>query len=110
MTLTGDYRDAFVNEGYTAMTGTGTNYSTGCLGSYDPTHPIMEGVTNVCDYYRLANPSLTEGSSTVAQWTDGSIFVAVKDDQTVVSIGGYVGDSYHGAARCRTCCIMPSFG
>ena len=43
----------------------------------------MEGITNVCDYYRLANPSLTSGSTTIAQWTDGSIFVAAKDDQTV---------------------------
>ena len=57
----------FVNEGYTAMTGSGTNYSTGCLGTYDPTHPIFEGVTNVCDYYRLANTSLTSGSTTIAQ-------------------------------------------
>ena len=92
----------FVNEGYTAMTGTGTNYSTSCLGTYDPTHPIMEGVTNVCDYYRLANPALTSGSSTDRQWSDGSIFVAVKDDNTVVGIGGYAGDSCNGAARCLT--------
>ena len=49
----------FENEGYTAMTGSGTNYSTGYLGTYDPTHPVMEGVTNVNDYYRLANPKLT---------------------------------------------------
>ena len=84
----------FVNEGYTAMTGSGTNYSTSCLGTYDPTHPIMEGISSVCDYYRLANPSLTSGSTTIAKWSDNSIFVAVKDDNTVVSIGGYVGDSY----------------
>ena len=77
------------------MTGTGTNYSTSCLGTYDPGHPIMEGISNVCDYYRLANSSLTSGSSTIAQWSDGSICVAAKDDQTVVSIGGYVGDSYN---------------
>jgi len=62
------------------MTGSGTNYSTSCLGTFDPNHPIMEGVTNVCDYYRLANPSLTAGSTTVAQWGDGTIFVALKDD------------------------------
>jgi hypothetical protein len=85
----------FINEGYSALTGTGTNYSTSCLGSFDPTHPIMDGISNVCDYYRLANPSLTSGSTTVAQWSDGSIFVAVKDDKSCVSIGGYVGDSYN---------------
>jgi hypothetical protein len=78
----------FINEGYTAMTGSGTNYSTGCLGTYDADHPIMEGITNVCDYYRLANTSLTSGSTTIAKWTDNSIFVAVKDDNTVVSMGG----------------------
>jgi hypothetical protein len=84
----------FISGGYSAMTGTGTNYSTGCLGNFDPTHPIMEGITDVCDYYRLASPVLTSGSTQIAEWSDGSIFVAVKDDKSVVSIGGYVGDSY----------------
>ena len=43
----------------------------------DPGHPIMEGISSVCDYYRLANsiPD-TLGSSTIAQWSDGSICVA----------------------------------
>ena len=81
----------FMSENYTAMNGTGILYSTSCLGTYDPTHPIMQGVTNVCDLYRLAGTYLTPDSTAVAYWQDGQIFVAAKDNRTVVSIAGYVG-------------------
>ncbi len=81
----------FMSEGYTAINGTSIIYGTSCLGSYDPSHPIMQGVTNVCDLYRLSGTYLTPGSTAVAYWQDGQIFVAAKDDRTVVSIAGYVG-------------------
>jgi len=84
----------FMSEGYTAINGTSIIYDTSCLGTYDPTHPIMEGVTNVCDLYRLAGTYLTPDSTEVARWQDGELFVAVKDDRTVVSIAGYVGYYY----------------
>ncbi len=89
----------FVNENYTAMKGTGTYYGTTCLGSYDAGHPIMEGVTNVCDYYTLNGTTLTSGSTDVADWSSGNKFVAAKDDQTVVTIGGYVGDVYQWSGQ-----------
>ncbi|MGC9025467.1 MAG: PKD domain-containing protein, partial [Chloroflexia bacterium] len=81
----------FMSEGYTAMNGTGILYSTSCLGTYDPSHPIMQGVTNVCDLYRLDGTYLTPDSTAVAYWQDGRLFVAAKDNRTVVSIAGYVG-------------------
>jgi hypothetical protein len=81
----------FMSEGYTAMNGTSTIYGEACLGAYDPGHPIMAGVTAVCDSYRLAGTYLTAGSHEVAQWADGQLFVAAKDDGSAVSIAGYVG-------------------
>ena len=85
------YQGRFRTEGYTAMTVSGTSYATSCLGSYDPGHPIMDGVTDVCDLYRGYGTALTAGSTEVARWQDNELFVAVKDDQTVVTINGYVG-------------------
>jgi hypothetical protein len=84
----------FMNEGYTAVKGTGTTYSTSCLGTYDAAHPVMNGITTVCDYYRLDGTYLTAGSTAVAYWTDGLIFVGVKDTIPVVSISGYPGFYY----------------
>ncbi|HOT91991.1 MAG TPA: PKD domain-containing protein, partial [Anaerolineae bacterium] len=83
----------FVSAGYTAMTHSATLYSTACLGAFDPAHPIMDGITNVCDYYRIGSAALTPGASAVAWWSDGYLFVAAKDDRSVVSINAYVG--YH---------------
>jgi subtilisin family serine protease len=62
----------FMNENYTAMNGTNILFSTSCLGTYDPGHPIMDGVTNVCDLYRLSGTYLTPGSTAVANWQDGA--------------------------------------
>jgi subtilisin family serine protease len=88
------YMGRFRFEGYTAMTGTGTIYSNSCLGTFDDTHPIMEGVSNVCDLYRQGGTVLTAGSYEVALWQDGQIFVAAKDDGSVVTINAYPGIYY----------------
>ena len=64
-----------------------------CLGTYVTTHPIMTtptAITDVCDSYRIAT-TLASDSSTVAWWDDGTIFVAVKNDRTVVAVNGYPG-------------------
>ncbi len=84
----------FMSENYTAMNGTSLSFATICLGTYNAGHPIMAGVTNVCEYYRMTGTYLTAGSSDIAQWADGLLFVAAKDNQTVVSINGYVGYNY----------------
>jgi hypothetical protein len=81
----------FMDEGYSAMDGSTLDYSNICLGIYDSLHPIMEGVTNVCDNYHVQGTSLTMNAHEVAQWADGNLFVAAKDDRSVVSINGYVG-------------------
>ena len=87
----------FVDESYVAMWGT-TGYVHGCLGTFDPLHPIMAGVSAVCDSNGAIGPSLTAGSSEVARWEGGELFVAAKDNRTVVSINAYYGiyDSWTG--------------
>jgi len=81
----------FMDEGYTAMDGGLVYFGSTCLGSYDPQDPIMAGVTQVCDSVPLADTYLTPGSRAVAWWLGELLFVAVKDDRTVVTIAGYVG-------------------
>ena len=73
------------------MTTATYSFATECLGAYDPAHPIMAGVTNVCEFYRATGTALTAGSSAVASWAGGELFVAVKDNATVATINGYVG-------------------
>ncbi len=84
-------RGRFFDENYTAMKGGWDVWNEACLGSYDAWHPFMEGITEVCDYYRLGGTSLTPGSTAVAYWSDGEILAAAKDNRTVVSLGTYVG-------------------
>jgi PKD repeat protein len=84
----------FMTENYTAVNGGNILFGTSCLGTYDPTHPIMSDptpITNVCDTYRLSGTYLTPGSTAIAMWQDGEIFVGAKDDRSVVSIIGYPG-------------------
>ena len=73
-----------------------TSGGTKCFNNTS-THPIMAGVTLVCDTatYGL---TATDGSSVIANWYEnefGSLpFVAAKDDHSVVSINAYVGYLY----------------
>ena len=88
----------FIDENYTAMQGGSWSAGYSCLGAFDPGHPIMSGVTNACDSWRILSTTLTAGSSVVSYWADGLILVAVKDDYSVVSINSYPGynSSYTG--------------
>ncbi len=88
------YQGRFRSEGYSAMTIYYIGYVDSCLGDFDPSHPIMNGISDVCDVYRGKGSALTAGSSAVARWQDGELFVAVKDDRSVATINGYVGIYY----------------
>ncbi len=81
----------FRAEQYSAMSCGGCIYTTASLGTFNPTHPIMQGVTAASDLYRAGGTALTPGSTEVARWSDGNIFVAAKDDGTVVTINAYAG-------------------
>ncbi len=62
------------------------------LGSYDPDHPIMAGVTSV--YSNLqAHSALSSGATLVASWDDGWPFVATKGER-VVGVTGTVANYY----------------
>jgi uncharacterized repeat protein (TIGR01451 family) len=86
------YQGRFLNENYTAIKGASTSYLIQCLGINTASNPVMNGVTNVCDYYRLTGTQLTPGSAALAFWEDGEIFVGVK--HRVVTIAAYPGYSY----------------
>jgi len=67
-------------------------YQTKCLGEYDPAHPIMEGVTTVCDLYS-STVSVVNNGELVASYEDGTPFVGVSPDVNVVCVNGYIGDA-----------------
>jgi hypothetical protein len=111
------YLGRFRAEGYSAMTLSGTSYVTSCLGNYDPTDPPYGGHRSrkcVRPLPRLWH-ALTADSHEVARWQDDELFVAAKDDDSVVSISGYVGiyyqwtgqmaDVLHNAILWLPCCF-----
>ncbi|MFH0816315.1 MAG: DUF2341 domain-containing protein [Methanobacteriota archaeon] len=71
------------------------HYSTSSLGTYDASHPLMQGVTTASDYYR-DYVSLATGATLVASWDDGEEFVAVKGN--IIGINSHMGSasSYGG--------------
>lgn len=85
----------FFNENYMAINTTLNSWGiNSCLGSYSSGHPIMAGISNVCDDYRTSNTFLTPGSSEVASWADSELFIAEKDNLSAVTINAYVGIYY----------------
>jgi hypothetical protein len=52
-------------------------YTTANLGTYDSSHPIMQGVTAVSEYYR-DDVTLATDAVQIAAWDDGVPFVATK--------------------------------
>jgi subtilisin family serine protease len=68
-----------------------TQYQFRNLGEYDPSDPLMEGVTEVSDLY-LASVSMVNNGTLVASWDDGTPFVAYNPDLPVIGINAYVGD------------------
>ncbi len=87
----------FMDEGYSAF-GLGVGpIGSGSLGIFDPSHPIMEGVTSV-NGDLLATAPLTAGAQLVAAWDFGEAFVATQGDQVagvnifVAETGYWTGD------------------
>jgi hypothetical protein len=81
----------FVDEDYMPMNGYDSAYYEHCLGMYDQYHPIMKGITHVCDWPLRRYTYLTPGSTAVANWDNGEIFVAIKDNMSAVGINMYAG-------------------
>jgi hypothetical protein len=68
-----------------------TSYMDKSLGDFDPSHPIMEGVTTVSEYFSAAVSMDNEGTL-VASFTDGTPFVGVREEGSVACVNGYIGD------------------
>jgi hypothetical protein len=60
-------------------------YAWADLGSYNSSHPIMEGVTAISGYYR-DNVTLTAGAELVAEWNDTAPFVAIKGNVVGITL------------------------
>ncbi len=81
--------------GYTPFTYPATiNFANANLGTYDPSHPLMQGVTTLSAYFRETS-SLTAGATQVAAWDDNTPAIAVKTTggHTAVAINAYLGDN-----------------
>src|SRR4030065_2370116 len=65
----------FMSQTYTAINGGSFVFATTCLGTFDAGHPIMAGVTGVCEYFPLAGTYLTAGSSGIDRWGGNELFV-----------------------------------
>src|SRR3989454_2493461 len=59
----------------------GAKYVQGDLGRvYVPDHQILEGVATVTASYRQPIFSVNPGATRIADWTDGTVFAATKED------------------------------
>jgi len=76
------------NEGYSPFTYSTVNqFGSFTLGTHDPSHPLMQGVTDLSTNFRH-NLSLDPGATQVAAWTDSVPLVAFKDN--VVGLNAYI--------------------
>jgi PKD repeat protein/subtilisin family serine protease len=75
------------------------------LGTFDPAHPIMAGITNVTEGYNHQDPALSPNGTWVASWTDATNFVAVAPNCVGLNalyfnaaiFGGQAGELLHNA-------------
>lgn len=102
----------FIDEGYGPFTGTTTDFfgSTNLGTVHAPDHPVMEGVTAVSNSYLWQDPTLAADATLIADWDDGSHFVAANDNVVAFNIlpsdgsgsAGWTGDlalMYHNAIK-----------
>ena len=87
----------WITDGYTPFVPGGpTNFSDSCLGTYDNTHPLMQGIDpgSLCAFFRHTL-ALTAGAVSVAEYQDAEHLCAynVHNGHTGVGINAYVGDS-----------------
>jgi uncharacterized repeat protein (TIGR01451 family) len=78
----------WVTDGYSPLIGTGDWFADASLGSFDASHPIMQGVDAATDFFRQI-VDLAPGANLVASWTDDE-FVATKG--RVVALNTFISD------------------
>jgi len=77
-------------DGYSPFSTGDIYYSYYSLGAFDGSSPIMEGVSELADYYR-SMVTLKDGATLVASYTDGVPLVAWDFGGKVVGINMYLG-------------------
>src|SRR5215472_15247562 len=83
--------------GYTPFNYPGpTNFTTSCLGTYDTSHPLMQGISagSLCAFFRHTL-TLAPGAVSVAMYQDSQQLVAYKvnNGHTGVGINAYLGEN-----------------
>jgi Kelch motif len=80
--------------GYTPFNVGPTNFTTSCLGNFDNTHPLMQGISagSLCAFFRHTL-TLSSGAVSVAMYQDSQQLVAYKvnNGHTGVGINAYLG-------------------
>src|SRR4029077_390785 len=73
-----------------------TNFSTSCLGTYDTTHPLMQGISagSLCAFFRHTL-TLSSGAVSVALYQDSQQLCAYKTNNghTGIGINAYLGSN-----------------
>jgi hypothetical protein len=84
----------WITGGYTPFDIGPTNFTTSCLGNFDNTHPLMQGISpgSLCAFFRHNLP-LSSGAVSVALYQDSQQLVAYKvnNGHTGVGINAYLG-------------------
>ena len=84
----------WITGGYTPFNVGPTNFSTSCLGTYDTTHPLMQGISagSLCAFFRHTL-TLSSGAVSVAMYQDSQQLCAYKTNNghTGVGINAYLG-------------------
>jgi hypothetical protein len=87
-----------MNDGYSPLNPVGNSFAWADLGTYDPNHPIMQGVSAISGYFRDIT-TVDGGATLVASWADGNPFVAVNTlggGNSVVGIALFPDDQITG--------------
>jgi hypothetical protein len=82
----------WITAGYSPYeVGADSAFETVGLGAFDPTNPLLSGVSGLSAYYR-SDVVLTPGANGLANWSDGTSAVATKGN--ALAINAYLGDEY----------------
>ena len=86
----------WITGGYTPFNTGPTNFGTSCLGTYDTTHPLMQGISagSLCAFFRHTL-TLSPGAVSVAMYQDSQQLCAYKTNNghTGVGINAYLGEN-----------------
>jgi hypothetical protein len=87
-----------MDDGYSPLNPVNSSFAWADLGTYDPNHPIMQGVSAISGYFRDIT-TVDSGATLVASWADGNPFVAVNTlggGNSVVGIALFPDDQITG--------------